>query len=223
MRYLRPCLCLTSASRISNETEPAPIEESSGYSSTEPYAMFSTSGLQSTVAPELGNTPIVVSSEPDLMSTSPATSVRPSVITSDVVTATESDMVTLPDNATERTETFPIVPSPNTSIAHQNGPSALLQGGNETGPTNNHTNRSMAVSSLGYTVVGALAVAALTLVVLTVAYRRRKAVLRLADELQTVPSRARTQPSPHVRYARFQDEHNMTGDNVSTISDVLAI
>ncbi|XP_041766250.1 uncharacterized protein LOC121590541 isoform X2 [Anopheles merus] len=209
--------------RISNETEPAPIEESSGYSSTEPYAMFSTSGLQSTVAPEPANTSNVVSSEPDLMSTSPATSVRPTVITSDVVTATESDMVTLPDNATERAETFPIVPSPNTSIAHQNGPSALLQGGNETGSSNNQTNRSMAVSSLGYTVVAALAVAALTLVVLTVAYRRRKAVLRLADELQTVPSRARTQPSPHVRYARFQDEHNMTGDNVSTISDVLAI
>uniref|UniRef100_A0A182KE87 GPS domain-containing protein n=1 Tax=Anopheles christyi TaxID=43041 RepID=A0A182KE87_9DIPT len=215
--------------RISNETESVPIEESSGYASTEPItAILSSSALplpESTITPDLAYTSDATQAVSDLVATSPATSTSLTVITSDVVTATESDMVTLPDNTTEATENFPAVLLPsNTSKSKtaDNGPSALLQGSNETG-TNILHSRSLPVSSIGYTIAGALAIASLTLAVFTVVYRRRKAVLRLADELHTVPSRARTQPSPHVRYARFQDEHNMTGDNVSTISDVLTI
>uniref|UniRef100_A0A182SGB9 Flocculation protein FLO11-like n=1 Tax=Anopheles maculatus TaxID=74869 RepID=A0A182SGB9_9DIPT len=210
--------------RISNETE------TSESAATETNTMALPSVTQplpdSTAVPEHGSSTatLTVASE-QLPATSLPSTVSLPTNTSDVVTATESDMLTfgsIPDNTTEPTESFP-VPSPaNTSIT-DNGPSALLQGGgNETGTTPLR-NQSLEVSSIGYTIVGALAIVSLSLVVLIVVYRRRKAVLRLADELHTVPSRSRTQPSPHVRYARFQDEHNMAGDNVSTISDVLTI
>ncbi|XP_053668770.1 uncharacterized protein LOC128719172 [Anopheles marshallii] len=212
--------------RISNETETVSNKSLSRNTTTESPAMTSGTepSLESTVAPEHGNfsEAVTVASDPTTTSWSPSVSLTAN--TSDVVTATESDMLTLGsivDNATEPTESFPVAPPSNTSIG-DNGPSALLQGGNETGKPVLH-NQTLEVSSIGYTIAGALAIASLAMVVLTVIYRRRKAVLRLADELHTVPSRTRTQPSPHVRYARFQDEHNMTGDNVSTISDVLTI
>ncbi|XP_035891393.1 uncharacterized protein LOC118502824 [Anopheles stephensi] len=213
--------------RISNETETsvaAPTESTTTMalpSVTEPTS-------DSSDTPEHGSSTdagTVASEQPT--TTSWPTSVSLPGNTSDTVTATESDMLTLgsiPDNATEPTESFPVVASPANTSNADNGPSALLQGGsqNETG-TSPLRNQSLEVSSIGYTIAGALAIASLSTAVLIVVYRRRKAVLRLADELHTVPSRARTQPSPHVRYARFQDEHNMTGDNVSTISDVLTI
>uniref|UniRef100_A0A182MV52 GPS domain-containing protein n=1 Tax=Anopheles culicifacies TaxID=139723 RepID=A0A182MV52_9DIPT len=216
--------------RISNETEPVPSApvSSSQNTTTESAAITPVSmtepALESTVVPEHGN----LSDTATTSSWTSSVSSSSANTTSDVVTGTESDMLTLAstvDNTTEPTERFPVASPPsNTSIA-DNGPSALLQGsgaGNDTG-TALLRNHSLEVSSIGYTIAGALAIATLGMAVLTVIYRRRKAVLRLADELHPVPSRSRTQPSPHVRYARFQDEHNMTGDNVSTISDVLTI
>uniref|UniRef100_A0A182VY27 GPS domain-containing protein n=1 Tax=Anopheles minimus TaxID=112268 RepID=A0A182VY27_9DIPT len=211
--------------RISNETDtfsiaPSPTRNTTTESAAITTASVTEPSLKATIVPERGNFT-------DPATTSWTLSVSVTVNTSDVVTATESDMVTLGstlDNTTEPTERFPVAPPPpsNTSIA-DNGPSALLQGGgNETGTALLH-NQSLEVSSIGYTIAGAFAVATLAMAVLTVIYRRRKAVLRLADELHPAPSRSRAQPSPHVRYARFQDEHNMTGDNVSTISDVLTI
>ncbi|XP_049278823.1 uncharacterized protein LOC125761598 [Anopheles funestus] len=210
--------------RISNETESVSNESTSRNITTDSTALTVTSvtesSPESTVSPEHGNFSEAVTVVSDLATTSWSSTAN----TSDVVTATESDMLTLGStlgNTTEPTESFPVASPSNTSIA-DNGPSALLQGGNETGNTLLR-NQSLEVSSIGYTIAGALAIAFLAMVLVTVIYRRRKAVLRLADELHTVPSRTRTQPSPHVRYARFQDEHNMTGDNVSTISDVLTI
>ncbi|XP_052891095.1 uncharacterized protein LOC128299236 [Anopheles moucheti] len=213
--------------RISNDTETVSSESSSRNTTTESTAMAGGTepSLDSTAAPEHGNFSETTTVTSDPTTTSWSSSVSVTANTSDVVTATESDMLTLGsvlDNATEPTESFPVAPPSNTSIG-DSGPSALLQGGNETGKPALRNHQSLEVSSIGYTIAAALAIASLVAAVLTVIYRRRKAVLRLADELHTVPSRARTQPSPHVRYARFQDEHNMTGDNVSTISDVLTI
>ncbi|XP_050079238.1 uncharacterized protein LOC126566687 [Anopheles maculipalpis] len=213
--------------RISNDTETTFFDASSTESTTMALpASVTEPSPDSTTVPEHGSStePLTVAS--DRPTTSGPSSANLPTNTSEAVTVTESDMLTLgsiPDNATEPTESFPVASPANTSIA-DNGPSALLQGGggNETG-TNALRNQSLEVSSIGYTILGAMAIASLAMVVLIVVYRRRKAVLRLADELHTVPSRSRTQPSPHVRYARFQDEHNMAGDNVSTISDVLTI
>uniref|UniRef100_A0A182PAK7 GPS domain-containing protein n=1 Tax=Anopheles epiroticus TaxID=199890 RepID=A0A182PAK7_9DIPT len=214
--------------RISNETELTPPEDSSGYSSPKPTTNSSPSSADlqpaSTIVPESGSSADATKVVSALVTTTQPSAEPVASTATQAVTVTESDMVTLgtePNNATEATENFPVGPSPNTSIT-DNGPSALLQGGNENG-TSTLQSRSLAVSSIKYTIVGALAIALLALAVIGVVYRRRKAVLRLADELHSVPSRARTQPSPHVRYARFQDEHNMAGDNVSTISDVLTI
>lgn len=75
---------------------------------------------------------------------------------------------------------------------------------------------------LGYSIVGALLLCAALTVAAMVLYRRRRHTTSLTEELQGIVSRARSHSLP-VRYARFQDEHNMNGDNVSTISDTVTI
>uniref|UniRef100_A0A182N5H4 GPS domain-containing protein n=1 Tax=Anopheles dirus TaxID=7168 RepID=A0A182N5H4_9DIPT len=223
------CNCTTIAYlRISNETEAELVEESVAGTSPAATTVISTSvtepSPESTTVAEPEST-VDAASIPSKLVTSTMGS---AVIISDVVTATESDMLTLASITASSSSLAPAenvsIPTPfNTSVKDNGTPSALLQSSNGTGSGAPLHNRSHKPASIGYTIVGALAITSLALVVLVVVYRRRKTVLRLADELHTVPSRARTQSSPHVRYARFQDEHNMSGDNVSTISDVLTI
>ncbi|XP_058117263.1 uncharacterized protein LOC131284600 [Anopheles ziemanni] len=220
--------------RLSNETEP---ELDTSWSTTD---MFSTEAVttaetvpESTAASRMESTSnsavIETSSTPAITTNLVRTS------TPGVASTTESDMVTLPSRADASTTPQSVTehvtlepPSTNGTSLTEHGPSPLQAGdisgsGKALAPTGEPLhNRPMATSSIAYTILGALGISTLLMAVLTVAYRRRRVVLRLADELHTVPNRARTQ-SPHVRYARFQDEHNMTGDNVSTISDVLTI
>ncbi|XP_058467634.1 uncharacterized protein LOC131440391 isoform X2 [Malaya genurostris] len=75
---------------------------------------------------------------------------------------------------------------------------------------------------LGYSIIAALTLCAILTVVALVLYKRRRRTTTLAEELQVIASRVRSQSLP-VRYARFQDEHNMSGDNVSTISDTITV
>uniref|UniRef100_A0A182QUX6 GPS domain-containing protein n=1 Tax=Anopheles farauti TaxID=69004 RepID=A0A182QUX6_9DIPT len=213
--------------RISNETESDLGGELSVDTSPTATTVISTSVTEptpeSTIVTEFENTADAVTVTTDLQNSS----VGSTAIATNVVTATESDMLTLDTIATRSSgpaeEDGPISSPSNTSITDNGPPSALQQSVNETGSGALANNRSLKSSSIGYTIVAAMAITSLALLVLVVVYRRRKTVLRLAEELHTVPSRARTQSSPHVRYARFQDEHNMCGDNVSTISDALAI
>ncbi|EDS35995.1 conserved hypothetical protein [Culex quinquefasciatus] len=76
--------------------------------------------------------------------------------------------------------------------------------------------------ALGYSILGALALCAVLTMAAFVLYHRRRNTTSLVDELQGIAGRVRAQSLP-VRYARFQDEHNMSGDNVSTISDTVTV
>ncbi|KFB38223.1 AGAP013088-PA-like protein [Anopheles sinensis] len=213
--------------RLSNETEP---ELSTSWSTTD---TFSTEEVTTTES-RMESTTILGVVE---TSSTPAITTNPGLSsTTGVASTTESDMVTLPSRTDTSTtpqnvseSVSPESPSTNGTTLTEHGPSPL-QAENTSGSTGKALaptdeplhNRPMETSAIAYTILGALGISTLLMALLTVAYRRRRVVLRLADELHTVPNRTRTQ-SPHVRYARFQDEHNMTGDNVSTISDVLTI
>ncbi|XP_052863871.1 uncharacterized protein LOC128270504 [Anopheles cruzii] len=133
----------------------------------------------------------------------------------DFIKTTDSDMVTF---AAPKTDNWSVKPSEVTATENA---SSLLQASGENDEKSAVPKDTLQVSSIGYIIMGALAISTLLTMTLLVIYRRQKSGVRLADELHAVPNRTRTQ-SPHVRYARFQDEHNMAGgDNVSTISDVL--
>ncbi|XP_053670923.1 uncharacterized protein LOC128721217 [Anopheles nili] len=212
--------------RISNETEPDYNRTNTVLVSTEATAVSFEMVSESFPSSTNPTTSTKSTDGVEHIATVPTTglwSTTDSPAMSDVVSTTESDMVTLSSASTVNTEppaeSFPIASTSNTSVP-DNGPSALLQGGNRTGSTSLY-NQPLASSSIGYAITSAVGIGALLMLVIAIAYRRRKSVLRLADELHTVPLRARAQSSPHVRYARFQDEHNMAGDNVSTISDIL--
>ncbi|KXJ71700.1 hypothetical protein RP20_CCG019898 [Aedes albopictus] len=75
---------------------------------------------------------------------------------------------------------------------------------------------------LEYSIIGALVLCAGLTGTALVLYRRRRHTTSLTEELQDIAARVRSHSLP-VRYARFQDEHNMGGDNVSTISDTITI
>ncbi|XP_065089861.1 uncharacterized protein LOC135711048 [Ochlerotatus camptorhynchus] len=132
-------------------------------------------------------------------------------------TTTSSPNATQPSQPTTitNTSTKPVdaISNPNTTLqeAEQLKANATRGhlGGGGTGP-------------LGYSMIGALFFFAILTVVALILYRRRRHTTSLAEELHGIASRVRTQSLP-VRYARFQDEHNMSGDNVSTISDTVTI
>ncbi|XP_055588229.1 uncharacterized protein LOC129740544 [Uranotaenia lowii] len=88
--------------------------------------------------------------------------------------------------------------------------------------TQKHHHFTSSAGPLSYSIMAALAVCVLFTGVALVLYRRRRHTTTLAEELQTITARLRSNSAP-VRYARFQDEHNMIGDNVSTISDTVTI
>ncbi|XP_049548088.1 uncharacterized protein LOC125959311 [Anopheles darlingi] len=156
---------------------------------------------------------IDMSTEVTATSRSMSTAADHSLATSTVfTTSTQNDMVTFAP---------PIITEQPTNVT-ENEPSPLKASSESDAPTAFIHNSSLKVATIGYIILGALAISSMLVVLFTIIYRRRKVALRLVDELHTMPSRTRTQ-SPHVRYARFQDEHNMIGDNVSTISDVLTV
>uniref|UniRef100_A0AAG5CX16 PKD/REJ-like domain-containing protein n=1 Tax=Anopheles atroparvus TaxID=41427 RepID=A0AAG5CX16_ANOAO len=215
--------------RLSNETEPELNTTPSGDNFSTEEATTVESLADSTLISTAESSGGTVSTTLELFSTPPTTASTTWIY---VAAATESDMITLASRTDASTpssnaaESVSFKPPANGSSVIEHGPSPL-QAGNVSGsgkmaPTDPLRNRPMASSAIAYTILAALGISTLLMTILTVAYRRRRVVLRLADELHSVPNRARTQ-SPHVRYARFQDEHNMTGDNVSTISDVLTI
>ncbi|XP_058813320.1 uncharacterized protein LOC131677495 [Topomyia yanbarensis] len=79
-----------------------------------------------------------------------------------------------------------------------------------------------AVGPLGYSIVAALVLCGILTMLALVLYKRRRRTTTLAEELQSIAARVRSQSLP-VRYARFHDEHNMIGENVSTISDTITV
>ncbi|XP_055532836.1 uncharacterized protein LOC129722966 [Wyeomyia smithii] len=152
------------------------------------------------------------------------------VITADSTeTTTDTDMLTFSSLSTiSAVETpfglaatsIPVVERPQTTMLATN--STVDEVINlETNKTS-RTRISTAANPLGYSIVAALALCALLTVTAIILYKRRRRTTTLTEELQGMAARVRSQSLP-VRYARFQDEHNMGGDNVSTISDTITI
>ncbi|XP_053698591.1 uncharacterized protein LOC128745541 [Sabethes cyaneus] len=166
-----------------------------------------------------------------IASTTPTTTVGFTEITTDTDMLTFAPLSTLPaeeetlprttvsTTGTNQTSELAMPPSqPAVFATNSTVDESTYLEPNKTG----HSFLKSAAGPLGYTIVGALALCALLTLAAMILYKRRRRTTTLAEELQGMAVRMRSQSLP-VRYARFQDEHNMSGDNVSTISDTITI
>ncbi|XP_055617276.1 uncharacterized protein LOC129762772 [Toxorhynchites rutilus septentrionalis] len=104
----------------------------------------------------------------------------------------------------------------------KNHNSSILEIEGQSGVNSTHSHQTAATGTLGYSIIAALVLIALLTAIALVLYKRRRHTTSLTEEMQVVAGRMRSSTQP-VRYARFQDEHNMSGDNVSTISDSVTV
>ncbi|KAL1396986.1 hypothetical protein pipiens_010095 [Culex pipiens pipiens] len=170
--------------------------------------------------------PVNESAVVEITTISPTTtqlSTEPTTKTTESVITTGSDMVTFtPTTDASASPTTPTSPAPATQPPT---PPKITSPTQATHPLNSTQMASASLTSggaLGYSILGALALCAVLTMAAFVLYRRRRNTTSLVDELQGIAGRVRAQSLP-VRYARFQDEHNMSGDNVSTISDTVTV
>ncbi|XP_021693073.1 uncharacterized protein LOC5580082 [Aedes aegypti] len=174
------------------------------------FAPLSTNSPPTSISIGVSTTP-PTTTLPNLTST--AATIASAVTTQSPTTVTPSINTTAITTTTSNTP--PTTSNPNTTLQQADQLQANITlghlggGGGGAGP-------------LEYSIIGALVLCAALTVAALVLYRRRRHTTSLTEELQGIVARVRSHSLP-VRYARFQDEHNMNGDNVSTISDTVTI
>ncbi|XP_062705306.1 uncharacterized protein LOC109412601 [Aedes albopictus] len=167
--------------------------------------------------------PLPTNLTPNTPPTSTSASPSPSTIPS-VTSPTVQNTSAVPSPATSQSPTTSTVNTTTTTIQSPTNATTIQQADHL---HQSNITRSAAVGGSGagpleYSIIGALVLCAGLTGTALVLYRRRRHTTSLTEELQDIAARGRSHSLP-VRYARFQDEHNMGGDNVSTISDTITI